>query len=194
MKTLSEKKALERLHKVKSEFAARILTVYEHRAKDCATCETKGACCLDAHFVNVHITRLDAAAIWQTIGALSTEKQSEVFERVEQTISKYRLSESGDTFAKTYACPLFEKGIGCLVHERGKPLPCIAHACYENKADLPPDDLLAEQEARVEKLNERAYRQPAAFVSLPVAIKRYSPERPLTSQAITNPANSHPTT
>jgi hypothetical protein len=144
--------------------------------------------------VNVHITRLEAAAIRETIGALSTEKQLEIVERVDQTISKYRLSESGDTFAQTYACPLFEPGIGCVVHERGKPLPCIAHACYENKADLPPDDLLAEQEARVEKLNELTYRQPAVLVSLPVAIKRYSPERPLTSQAITNPANSHPTT
>jgi len=171
MKILSETLALEKLHRQKTEFAARIRTNYEHRAKDCSTCETKGACCVDAHFVNVHITRLEAVAIRHTLACLSPEKQSEVFERVEETISEYRLSESGDTFGQTYACPLFEKGIGCLVHERGKPLPCIAHACYENKSDLPPGELLAEQESRVEKLNELTYRTPATWTPLPIAIR-----------------------
>ncbi len=171
VKILSEKKALSRLHALKSAFAARISSAYEHRAKDCMTCETKGACCLDAHFVNVHITRLEAAAIRRTLGRLSSEKQSEIFKRVEKTISDYGLTENGDTFSKTYACPLFEKGVGCLVHREGKPLPCIAHACYENKEDLPPDELLAEQEGQVARINELTYRQPATWTPLPVAIR-----------------------
>ena len=171
MKPLSETNALEKLHELKTEFAARIRNDYEHRAKNCMTCETPGACCLDAHFVNVNITRLEAAAIRRTLGRLSSKRQVEVFERVEKTISQYRLSESGDTFAQTYACPLFEKGIGCLVHREGKPLPCIAHACYENKDDLPPDELLVEQEGLVEKLNELTYRKPATWAPLPLAIR-----------------------
>jgi hypothetical protein len=58
------------------------------------------------------------------------------------------------------------------VHERGKPLPCVAHACYENKEDLPPDALLARAEETVGELNELVYRKPAVWLSLPVAIKR----------------------
>ncbi len=171
MKVLSETLALEKLHDLKTDFAQEIRAGYEDRAKDCATCETQGACCLDAHFVNVHITRLEAAAIRETISRLSEEAQFRIFKRVQETISKYELSTDGDTFSKTYACPLFEKGIGCLVHHEGKPLPCIAHACYENKADLPPDELVAELEGLVEKLNEVTYRKPARWLPLPIAIR-----------------------
>ncbi len=177
MKLHSETRSLEKLHQIKTDFAGRIRDGYEHRAKSCATCETPGACCLDAHFVNVHITRLEAVAIRNAIAKLSEEKQTGIFNRVEETISKYGLSSDGDTFSKTYACPLFEKGTGCLVHHHGKPSPCIAHACYENKEDLPPDDLLAEQEAHVEKLNELTYRRPAEWLSLPIAIKRVQKRR-----------------
>ena len=92
-------------------------------------------------------------------------------QRIDEAISKYDLSSEGDTFSKTYACPLFEKGTGCLVHHEGKPLPCIAHACYENKNDLPPDELTAEQEGLVGKLNELTYRKPANWLPLPLAIK-----------------------
>lgn len=198
MKTFSETRALEKLHGLKTDFARRIQSGYEHRAKNCMTCETQGACCQDAHFVNVHITRLEANAIRKVIARLSEDKRAEIFERVEETISRYDISADGDTFSKTFACPLFEKGIGCLVHNEGKPLPCIAHACYENKEDLPPDELLAEQESLVEKLNERTYRKPAAWLPLPVAITRYSaagaPPRPLINHAITSPASSQPTT
>ncbi len=172
MKLLSETRALEKLHQIKTDFAGRIRDGYEDRAKSCATCQTPGACCLDAHFVNVHITRLEAAAIRNAIAKLSEEKQEEIFRRVEETISKYGLLSDGDTFSKTYACPLFEKGTGCLVHHDGKPSPCIFHACYENKEDLPPDDLLAGHGAQVEKLNEQTYRKPAEWLSIPVAIKR----------------------
>ncbi len=171
MKLLSETKALEKLHRLKTDFSGRIKRDYEHRAKSCMTCATKGACCQDAHFVNVHVTRLEAVAIRRTIGSLDEEKRAAVFRRVEEAISKYDLLSPGDSFAKTYACPLFEKGVGCLVHERGKPLPCIAHACYENKEDLPPDGLLAEHEGLVEKLHEVTYGNSATWMPLPIAIR-----------------------
>jgi hypothetical protein len=174
MKPFSETRALEKLQTLKTNFASRIRTDYEHNAKSCATCETPGACCLDAHFVNVHITPLEAVAIRNTIGKLSEEAQTGIYTRVENTISRYDLSSEGDTFSKTYACPLFEKGIGCLVHNEGKPLPCIAHACYENKNDLPPDDLVAEQESLVEKMNELTYRKPATWLPLPIALRNVS--------------------
>jgi len=172
MKLLSETRALEKLHELKIDFAKTIRDAYEHRAKSCATCETPGACCLDAHFVNVHITRLEAAAIRNVIANFPREKSEELYRRVDETISKYELLSKPET----YACPLFERGTGCLVHERGKPLPCIAHACYENKKDLPPEDLLVEQEAKVERLNELTYRRPTTWLPLPVAIQAVKDE------------------
>ncbi len=170
MRILTERRALERLRHLKTAFSESVRGEYEHRAKDCLTCTTQGACCLDAHFVNVHITRLEATAIRRVIDELPDEKRVEILARVDRTIADYDLSSDGDSFAQTYACPLFEKGIGCVVHERGKPLPCIAHACYENKEDLPPDALVAEQEGLVEKLNSLTYRTPAKWLPLPVAI------------------------
>ena len=171
MKRISEKSALLKINHLKTDFAERIKSGYEHKAKNCLTCETQGACCLDAHFVNVHITRLEAAAIRRVLARFSDEKQAEIFSRIAETIEKYDLTSGGDTFAQTYACPLFEKGTGCVVHEEGKPLPCIQHACYENKQDLPPDELLAEQEGRVEKLNRLTYGKPAQWLPLPVAMQ-----------------------
>ncbi len=172
MKILSETRALETLHDLKTQFAARIRHEYEDRAKDCSTCETRGVCCLDSHFVNVHITRLEANAIRRVIDDFPAEKKDEILDRIDRTIATYELAADGDTFEKTYACPLFEKGIGCLVHERGKPLACIAHACYENKEDLPPDDLLAEHEGLITQLNELTYRTPSPWLPLPVAVGR----------------------
>lgn len=172
MKKLPENFALKRLHNVKTDFAERIRDSYEHKAKSCLTCDTKGACCLDAHFVNVHITRLEAVAIRRVLGRFSDEKRAEIYGRIEETIAKYDLASGGDTFAKTYACPLFEKGTGCLVHNEGKPLPCIQHACYERKEDLPPDKMLAEQEGMVEQLNRRTYSEPAEWRPLPLFIRQ----------------------
>jgi len=172
MKLLSEKRALERLHELTQDFATELRRDYEHRAKSCARCMTPGACCLDAHFVNVHITGLEAVAIRETIDTLIEDRRSAVLERIDDAIEEYDLSSEGDTFAKTFACPLFEKGIGCAVHQRGKPLPCIAHACYEDKEDLPPDELLAQREGLVEKLNELTYRMPARSLPIPIAIKQ----------------------
>lgn len=170
MKMLSEKHGLVKLQKLKDDYREAIAAGYEHKAKSCLTCETQGACCLDAHFVNVHVTRLEAVSVRQTLAALPLEKQEDVYRRVEDTIEKYNLHAEGDTFAKTYACPLFEKGTGCLVHTTGKPLPCIQHACYENKGDLPPDELLAEQEVLVEDLNTRVYGR-SSWMPLPLWLK-----------------------
>lgn len=170
MKILSETKALARLKDLKSDFQTHIRENYEHKAKDCITCETKGVCCTDAHFVNVHITRLEAAAIEKTLEKLDGNKRREIYERAEETVKKYDLKTSGDTFAQTYACPLFEQKIGCLVHKEGKPAACIQHACYENKEDLPPEELQTEIEREIEKLNTAVYRKNWLWQPIPLAI------------------------
>jgi hypothetical protein len=172
MKRLGLTTALERLQDLKEEYAVEIREKYEHKAKSCITCETKGACCLDAHFVNVHITRLEAAAITRVLSRLPEDKQAEFYLRVESAIEKYGLNNEDDSFAKTYACPLFEPAIGCLVHAEGKPLPCITHACYERQEDLPPDSVQAERERSVESLNRAVYGDRVQWLPLPVAIRR----------------------
>jgi hypothetical protein len=168
MKMLTEIRALRELEKLKSDYQDFIKTNYEHRAQNCATCPTKGACCLDAHFVNVHITRLEAAAIQETLGKLSEEMQKKIYRRAEETVEKYDLKTTGDTFAQTYACPLFEKGTGCLVHSESKPAPCISHACYENEADLPPGSFQEAVENQIERLNKRVYGNALTWLPLPV--------------------------
>lgn len=167
MKTLSEKQALLKLRKLKDDFRSFVKQNYEHRAKSCETCETKGACCLDAHFVNVHITRLEAVLIKEELKKLAPEKQKEIYQRIAETIEKYDLNSEGDTFQKTFACPLFEKNVGCLIHAV-KPIPCIAHACYERKEDLPPDELQTETEEKIERLNEQTYKKFPRWLPLPV--------------------------
>ena len=174
MKLLSQQKALARLRKVKSNFKAQIAEDYEHRARSCLTCETQGACCLDAHFVNVHISRLESVAVRQTLDEMPDAKRIEIYERIDATIEKYDLSYKEDTYSQTYACPLFERGTGCLVHETGKPLPCITHACYENAADLPPDELLSGQEKLVDALDTQTYGRPQPWLPLPLALQRSS--------------------
>jgi hypothetical protein len=168
MKMLSEKQALVKLRELKTDYQDLIKSGFEHKAKSCLTCETKGACCLDAHFVNVHITKLEAVAIRETLKNFDAEKQKEIYERVEKTIEKYDLKSEGDTFAQTFACPLFEKNLGCIVHSESKPAPCIQHACYENKADLPPDELLEKVENQTERLNKQAYGQNPRWLPLPL--------------------------
>jgi hypothetical protein len=172
MKRISEVNALRQLQDLKNEYAAEIRERYEHKAKSCDTCEAKGACCLDAHFVNVHITRLEAAAVVRVLSSLPNT--TEVYARIEGAIAKYGLAAEGDSFAKTYACPLFESAAGCLVHLEGKPLPCITHACYEKKEDLPPDELQQQREREVELLNRKVYRRSPTWTPLPIAIMRSS--------------------
>src|SRR4051812_17377995 len=119
MKLLSEKKALEKLAGSNVDLK-RSVAAYERRAKSCLTCNTPGACCLDEHFVNVHISRLEAISITRNLAELPAVTQNKVQTRIRAAIEKYGLSSTGDTYARTYACPLFEKGLGCLVHHSGK--------------------------------------------------------------------------
>ena len=166
MKILSQKSALERLRAIKTAYQTDIQTNYEHKAKNCLTCEVQGVCCTDAHFVNVHITRLEAVAIQKNLENLSQEKQREVYQRISATVEKYNLTSEGDTFAQTFACPLFEKGTGCLVHTV-KPVPCIQHACYDRQADLPPDELQEAAENKIERLNQQTYKN-SKWLPLPL--------------------------
>ncbi|MEP6903101.1 MAG: hypothetical protein ABJA66_15220 [Actinomycetota bacterium] len=176
MKTLSEKQALMKLRTLKNDFRALIKQNYEHRAKDCGTCETKGACCTDAHFVNVHITRLEAVLIQEDLKKLAPAKQIEIYQRIAESIEKYDLKSDGDTFEQTFACPLFEKGVGCLIHSV-KPVPCIGHACYERKEDLPPDELQIKAEEKIERLNEQTYKKLPRWLPLPVWLQNQNRER-----------------
>jgi len=175
MKKLPETKALRELHQLKNNFQLFIQENYEYQAESCETCPTKGACCLDAHFVNVHISKLEAAAIRKTLSNLSEAKQREIYRRAAECIEKYDLKSIGETFAQTFACPLFEKNTGCLVHYEGKPAPCIAHACYKNQADLPPDDLQATIENQIENLNKRTYGSSLTWLPLPVWLDSINP-------------------
>ena len=170
MKTLSEKQALLKLGKLKTDFQDFIRENYEHRAKDCQTCPVQGACCTDAHFVNVHITRLEAVAVREALRKFDAAKQKEIYRRNAETIEKYDLKASGDTFAQTFACPLFEKGTGCLIHREGKPVPCIQHACYERQEDLPPDELQEAAEQKIERLNRQTYKQ-SKWLPLPLWLR-----------------------
>ena len=157
---------------MKSRFRSHVTETYEHAAKSCLTCSTPGACCLDAHFVNVHISRLEAAAIAEKLAKMGPTTRTVVSERVDAAIEKYELSDDGDTFARTFACPLFEPGTGCLVHGDAKPLACITHACYETPADLPPGELQSAEEKRVDELNDRVYGREHRWLPLPVALQR----------------------
>lgn len=175
MKFLGETEALNQLQKIKKDYQNLIQTTYEPHAKNCLTCEIKGACCRDAHFVNVHITRLEAVAAREVLRKLPPEKQWEIYRRAAETVEKYHLENSRDTFAQTFACPLFETGVGCLIHREAKPAPCIQHACYENKEDLPPDALQTENENSVEDLNRKTYGKNWAWLPLPVWLAKINP-------------------
>ena len=164
MKLRSERSSIERLTEIREAYRSTIREQYEFRAKDCGECETPGACCLDAHFVNVRITRLEAAAIRKVIEGLPNEVRARVDDRVSAVIARVAEDE-------TYACPLYEKGTGCLVHDEAKPIPCISHACYENAADLPPSSLQNEAEEQIDILNTLTYGKPQVRVAIPVAIR-----------------------
>ncbi len=85
MKRLSERRALEKLQKLKDDFTREIKYNYEHKAKNCLTCETQGTCCQDAHFVNIRITRPEAEAIKKALAKLPG-KQAEIAQRINETI------------------------------------------------------------------------------------------------------------
>jgi hypothetical protein len=178
MRTLSEAEALARLQRGKAAFQTHVKLNFEHRAQDCRACPTPGVCCTDAHFVNVHITRLEAVAVRETIARtprLSDAERRAVYERARQTVERYELSAAGDTFAQTYSCPLFVPGAGCLVHRRAKPAACVQHACYDDWSDVPPADLQWREERRVEQLNREVYGAAWAWLPLPLWLTLVDP-------------------
>ena len=167
MKFLSESDALRQLEKIKSEYRSIIQNEYEQNAKNWLTCEKQGACCLDENFVNVNIKKIEAIVIRKKLETFTVQKQEEIYTRIENTIKKYNLEAAENSFMKTFACPLFEKGTGCLIHLM-KPVPCIQHACYENRKDLPPDELQIQVEEKIERLNEKTYGKNAGWLPLPL--------------------------
>jgi hypothetical protein len=179
MKDISEPKALVQLRRAKQGFAEYINRNYAFKAKDCRACST--VCCADADFVNVNITRLEAEAIWRALknsSRVTPEKFAEIFARARVAIEKYHLASYGDTFQQTYSCPLFEPGIGCLVHWKAKPSPCIQHGCYDDWHDLPDTAEFSRVERRVEQLNERVYgsEQDWQYATIPIWLARIDEE------------------
>ncbi len=179
MGRVAETEALAHLQRVKSSYQSLIKLSYEQAAADCATCPTRGLCCTDAHFVNVQITRLEAVAIRETLRRtprLTPEERRAVYTRAREAVTLYNLRASSDTFSQTYSCPLFDKEMGCLVHRRAKPAPCIQHACYENWEDLPPANLQTRVEHRVEQLNREVYGAAWAWLPTPLWLTLVDPE------------------
>ncbi len=178
MKELSEAVALARLQRHKAAYHSHIKLHYETAARDCRTCPTAGSCCTDAHFVNVHITRLEAVAIRETLARtprLTDEARRAVYQRAHAAVARYKLRAAGDTYAQTYSCPLFEPRVGCLVHARAKPAPCIQHGCYESWEDVPPMNLQWQTERRVEQLNEQVYGAAWAWLPTPLWVTLVDP-------------------
>jgi hypothetical protein len=165
---ISETRALRMLGTIRNEFRSEV-GVYERNALACKNCSTPGACCLDEHFVNVRITRLEGVAIRNELDKLGDELRDNVLSRVDQVVDRYELNSGVN---RTYSCPLYDRKAGCLVHETAKPLPCIHHACYEKKDDLPPDDLLDKAESSVERLNQKVYGSAQVLLPLPIAIQK----------------------
>ena len=181
MKNLTEAAALARLQREKAAYRSHIKINYEAAARPCSVCPTPGVCCTDAHFVNVHITRLEAVAIRETLARtprLDDTERRAVYRRARLAVERYNLpaSVAGDTYAQTYSCPLFAPNVGCLVHARAKPAPCIQHACYENWEEMPPVRLQWRTERRVESLNEKTYGAAWAWLPTPLWLTLVDPE------------------
>lgn len=175
----TEAAALAQLQRVKNSYQSFIKLNYEHAAEDCRTCPVRGECCTDAHFVNVQITRLEAVAIRETLARtprLTDAARRAVYARAGEAVRRFNLSARGDTFAQTYSCPLYNSSLGCLVHQRAKPAPCIQHACYENWTDLPPASLQTRTEHRIEQLNMEVYGAAWAWLPVPLWLTLVDPE------------------
>lgn len=170
MKIQSEKQALARLETIRDDVANTIRNGYEHKADPCSACLTPGACCLDAHFVNVRISRLEAVAINAVIDALPMERATAIRDRIDRTITEYDLRTDAEHENK-FACPLFEKEIGCRVHDVAKPIPCIVHACYESAADLPPSSITETAELAIDRLTTQTYGRPQPLMPIPIALR-----------------------
>ena len=179
MRHLTEAGALARLRRLKADYQTRVKLEYEPAARDCGSCPTRGVCCTDAHFVNVHVTRLEAVALRETLRRtprLDDAGRRAVYERARAAVARYGLRAAGDTYAQTFSCPLYEPSAGCLVHRRAKPAPCIQHACYDNWEDVPPAALQWRAEHGVERLNEEAYGAAWAWLPLPLWLTLVDPD------------------
>lgn len=169
MRRISRRNALERLARLRENFRAHVSKTFERKARSCDTCTTQGVCCLDEHFVNVQISKLEAEAISAVLDMLPSPQKEGVLARVEDAFKRYGLESNPDA---TYSCPLYDATKGCIVHIEAKPFPCISHACYERREDLPPDHLLTEQEGLIEGLNLRTYGRREPWLPIPLAIRR----------------------
>ena len=99
MKRISEKSALRQLAVITDEYRAVISERYEHKAASCISCPTPGACCLDEHFVNVRISRLEAAAIRGALEELPAAHRDAVDDRITASVLKYGLGEGSEAQA-----------------------------------------------------------------------------------------------
>ncbi|HZS47555.1 MAG TPA: hypothetical protein VFC63_20960 [Blastocatellia bacterium] len=171
MRKINESEALARLKRIKDNFRAYIGR-HSQNAIDCSTCSMP--CCQDSKFVNVNITRLEATAILRTLQQsprISKQKFYQIITKAEQTVVRHRLDAVGDTFKQTYSCPLFEKGVGCLVHYKAKPAPCIQFGCYEDWQDIPDMTEFHRVQRRVERLHEAIGEEPI-YQTIPVWLKK----------------------
>lgn len=166
MKFISEKTALEKLEKLSADFRRHIKNEFEYKAKDCSVCQTPGSCCKDEHFVNVQISKLEAVHIFNEIEKLPIVTRTAINERIRNTADDLKKNPENETFA----CPLYENNIGCIIHDAVKPVPCVQHACYENREDLPPDEIQFEQERAIARLNRSVYGKDLATLPLPLAL------------------------
>jgi hypothetical protein len=156
LRRASRTRAFAALRRLKDGFAGYIKRSFAANAVDCRTCTTP--CCADASFVNVNITRLEAEAMLATLRrSPRVPPQLLAAVRAADAVERYQLERAADTFASTYACPLFEPGRGCLVHYKAKPAPCIQHGCYERWQDLPSETQMRRVERRVAALNRQVY-------------------------------------
>ncbi|MBX3287989.1 MAG: hypothetical protein KF855_01470 [Acidobacteria bacterium] len=171
MRTFSETTALGKLNVAVKRLSLEIADGFEHNALDCSVCDDRGKCCRDEHFVNVRITRLEAAAIRKVIDELPAWKAQAVQERIERAVVRYGLEEAEDDTAG-YACPLLDDDARCLVHGKAKPMPCVMHACYEKESDLPPPELLDLHESSVGRLNRKVYGSDMLPLPIPLALSR----------------------
>ena len=178
---LSRERALARLRDLKFAFRDYVDSQFGFRAKDCGTCQTP--CCADAEFVNVNITRLEGEAILRVLGdtaRFSAKDRVRILDRAARTVETLGLESAIDTFATTYACPLFEPGTGCLVHSEAKPAPCIHHGCYEAPEHLPDEASRIEVERTVAELNREVYGADESqwgYLTIPVWMTRLARHR-----------------
>jgi Fe-S-cluster containining protein len=170
MKFLSETSGLRIIEEARRDLRIAVST-HEVMAKDCQTCETRGLCCTDTHFVNVRISPLETKAIINHIEGLSDRLKTRIRMRLAESLENFEEQTPTDAESVFYSCPLFDKDVGCSVHEV-KPGACIHHACYENKSDLPPAMILDEYEEVVELANKRVYGKDQTSVPIPLAIGR----------------------